>query len=166
MYVLESGIRVFQQKMRERNLLTRISYIQLYIKLMFVGLGNAEICLYIYTHIHTHAHTYMCVCLFVGLLMSSDYRSQLSFWSIKSRPSRLFSAIPKCNCTFSTLAGVYCSTFLGQLLCDILWTCPCHVNFFFVLTFRHRASCILGQAFHCSPENAFYIFNQQIYFII
>ena len=34
------------------------------------------------------------------------------------------------------------------------------------LTFRHRASCILGQEFHCSPENAFYIFNQQIYFII
>ena len=62
-----------------------------------------------------------------------------------------------------------------------------------VLTFRHRASCILGQAFHYSPESAFYIqcgsnmtatdlcvnkphksrsylnhlvFNQQIYFII
>ena len=35
-----------------------------------------------------------------------------------------------------------------------------------VLTFRHRASCILGQAFRYSPENAFYIFNQQIYFII
>ena len=34
------------------------------------------------------------------------------------------------------------------------------------LTFRHRASCILGQAFHYSPENVFYIFNQQIYFII
>ena len=33
-------------------------------------------------------------------------------------------------------------------------------------TFRHRASCILGQAFRYSPENAFYIFNQQIYFII
>jgi len=30
------------------------------------------------------------------------------------------------------------------------------------LTFRHRASCILGQAFHYSPENAFYILNQQI----
>ena len=29
------------------------------------------------------------------------------------------------------------------------------------LTFRHRASCILGQAFHYSPENAFYLFNQQ-----
>ena len=36
----------------------------------------------------------------------------------------------------------------------------------FPLTFRHRASCILGQAFHYSPENAFYIFNQQTYFII
>ena len=36
----------------------------------------------------------------------------------------------------------------------------------FALTFRHRASCILGQAFHYSPENAFYISNEQIYFII
>ena len=35
-----------------------------------------------------------------------------------------------------------------------------------LLTFRHRASCILGQAFHYTPENAFYIFNQQMYFII
>jgi len=34
------------------------------------------------------------------------------------------------------------------------------------LTFRHLASCILGQAFRYSPENAFYIFNQQTYFII
>ena len=34
------------------------------------------------------------------------------------------------------------------------------------LTFRHRASCIQGQAFRYSPENAFYIFNQQIYLII
>ena len=34
------------------------------------------------------------------------------------------------------------------------------------LTFRHRASCIQRQAFLFSPENAFYIFNQQIYFII
>ena len=34
------------------------------------------------------------------------------------------------------------------------------------LTFRHRASSLLGQAFRYSPENAFYIFNQQIYFII
>jgi len=34
------------------------------------------------------------------------------------------------------------------------------------LNFMHRASCILGQEFRYSPENAFYIFNQQIYFII
>ena len=34
------------------------------------------------------------------------------------------------------------------------------------LTFRHHASCILGQAFRYSQENAFYIFNQQIYFIL
>jgi hypothetical protein len=34
------------------------------------------------------------------------------------------------------------------------------------LNFRHRASCILGQAFRCTPENAFCIFNEQIYFII
>jgi len=34
------------------------------------------------------------------------------------------------------------------------------------LTFRHRASCILGQAFRYSPENDFCIFNQQIYFVI
>jgi hypothetical protein len=34
------------------------------------------------------------------------------------------------------------------------------------LTFRHRASSVLGQTFRYSPENAFYIFNQQIYFVI
>ena len=34
--------------------------------------------------------------------------------------------------------------------------------------FNLQAPCVLyiGQAFHYSPENAFYIFNQQIYFII
>ena len=35
-----------------------------------------------------------------------------------------------------------------------------------IVIFRHRASCILGQAFHYCPENVFYIFNHQIYFII
>ena len=34
-----------------------------------------------------------------------------------------------------------------------------HVEKRSILTFRHRASCILEQAFHYSPENAFYIFN-------
>ena len=46
-------------------------------------------------------------------------------------------------------------------------TCPCSESHSSAsLIFRHRASCILGQAFHYSPENAFCIFNQQIYFII
>ena len=36
----------------------------------------------------------------------------------------------------------------------------------FTLTFRHLASCFIGPAFRYSPENAFYVFNQQIYFII
>ena len=44
-------------------------------------------------------------------------------------------------------------------------SCP-HRSVYSSLTFRHRASCVLGQAFHYSPENAVYIFNQQIYFII
>jgi len=34
------------------------------------------------------------------------------------------------------------------------------------LTFMHRASSMLGQAFHNFPENAFYIFYQQLCFII
>ena len=41
-----------------------------------------------------------------------------------------------------------------------------YYKFFWILTFRHRASSILGQAFHYSTENSFYICNQQIYFII
>ena len=49
-----------------------------------------------------------------------------------------------------------------NMLRYVVWTCIIPI----VLTFRHRVSCILGQAFHYSPENAFYIFNQQIYFII
>ena len=34
--------------------------------------------------------------------------------------------------------------------------------------FNLLALCVLciGQAFRCSPENAFYVFNQQIYFIM
>ena len=42
----------------------------------------------------------------------------------------------------------------------------CQIHVKDSLTFRHRASSMLGQAFRYSPENAFYIFNQQIYFII
>ena len=51
-------------------------------------------------------------------------------------------------------------------VCNYFNVCSCSLSFPNNLTFRHRASCILGQAFHYSPKNAFYIFNQQIYFII
>ena len=54
---------------------------------------------------------------------------------------------------------VYCTQSWIYKLLIIRCTVP-------LLTFRHRASSILGQAFRYSPENAFYIFNQQIYFII
>ena len=57
-------------------------------------------------------------------------------------------------------------------ICRTVWNrmlhCQCFSDFILnmPLTFRHHASCILGQAFRYPPENAFYIFNQQIYFII
>ena len=53
----------------------------------------------------------------------------------------------------------------GQAPRDVSNMC-CHYFHEKRLTFRYRASSILGQAFRYSPENAFYIFNQQIYFII
>jgi len=61
-----------------------------------------------------------------------------------------------------------CRAFLGDGIYDIspLEELVIVAAFLLLLTFRHRASCILGQAFRYSPENAFYIFNQQIYFII
>ena len=51
------------------------------------------------------------------------------------------------------------------IVIPLVWTsldCLISICRYIQLTFRHRASCILGQAGHYSPENAFYIFNQQI----
>ena len=65
----------------------------------------------------------------------------------------------------SSLAGSQKSKGLAD---QALRICSSAKNFLImlhVLTFRHRASCILGKAFHYYPENAFYIFNQQINFI-
>ena len=46
---------------------------------------------------------------------------------------------------------------------SVVHTVSCQAD----LTFGHGASFLyIGQAFRYSPENAFYIFNQQIYFII
>ena len=60
--------------------------------------------------------------------------------------------------------SLFLSIYLSRPCCN-LRHCVC-VFSAATLTFRHSASCILGQELHYSPENAFYIFNQQIYFII
>ena len=57
-----------------------------------------------------------------------------------------------------------CDSVRRGVLCNLTECCtPVKLA---TLTFRHRASCMLGQAFRYSPENDFYIFNQQICFII
>ena len=58
-----------------------------------------------------------------------------------------------------------CGRYVVQLQIFELQKCKMQHRFL-LLNFRHRASCVLGQAFRYSPENAFCIFNQQIYFII
>ena len=81
-----------------------------------------------------------------------------------------------------TQAGLVCDFYLRDFalmqlanlqhfanLCDNFWFNTIwhrRYTIFFSLTFRNRVSSILGQAFRYSPQNAFYIFNQQIYFII
>ena len=66
--------------------------------------------------------------------------------------------LPVCSAVPQPTAPLYLKLSLTSHIKNTCWTS--------ILIFRHRASCILGQAFHYSPENAFYIFNQQIYFII
>ena len=81
--------------------------------------------------------------------------------------------LPKCNMFPASLFNNTCQfafTVLPSyfvLLCQPAVLCPAiKISTKTNLNFRHRASCILGQAFHYTPENAFYMFNQQIYFII
>ena len=87
----------------------------------------------------------------------------------------------RCACTTNWWTGTqYISFSHLHLTCKYVRWCPdywlaagtglnkrpARTNSTAHLTFRHRASCILEQVFRYSPENAFYIFNQQIYFII
>ena len=66
---------------------------------------------------------------------------------------------------FLLLKQVRCSRCLSKR--KRWWSIYCSlINKCTFINLWHRTSCILGQAFHYSPENAFYIFNQQIYFII
>jgi hypothetical protein len=112
---------------------------------------------------------------FKGIVYNIVYKNDLS-----PRTNSLSEAI-----TLPVVPPQQLNWFLGSPVCILdhiqneLWPCMfqcvtvivCHLQGLAVekssdLTFRHRASPILGQAFRYSPENAFYIFNQQIYFII
>ena len=114
----------------------------------------------------------VCRCLFIAKL--------LHMFRVSIAP--IIRSISNCNCSFwYTSYHVYQKL---QLQFDVLLmmgaidTRNMWSNFavnkhlhtvasrWILLTFRQGASCILGKAFHYSPENAFYIFNQQIYFII
>ena len=105
-----------------------------------------------------------------------------------------FHSFPTSRLNHSKICNLVWLSFLSRSFCCLLsrffvfldlYVILCHSTLFFcallesiiqyihgsvhrnsILTFRHRASSIQGQAFHYSPEKAFYIFNQQIYFII
>jgi len=66
----------------------------------------------------------------------------------------------------SPLMSAYCNHQYDCSLSTIFLVYHHHPLAYHFSNFRHRVSSILGQEFCCSPENAFYIFNQQIYFII
>ena len=78
-----------------------------------------------------------------------------------------FCDLPCVNCVFnnmvSTLVSVGNTVYLDTIKAESLKLSIWDNTELCSLTLRHRASSILGQAFHYSPEN---IFNQQIYFII
>ena len=76
-----------------------------------------------------------------------------------------------CNSAFLTCACFPCTVHLIMQYIEPVSEWSCWRMFIETwphseLTFRHRASSIWGKAFRYSPENDFYIFNQQIYFII
>ena len=100
-------------------------------------------------------NAYLCVQLF-HVLATVYYRSIFLFLhNMFHSPVSLFLHFRRENCFFFSNTNIITPKY-NLAICPWVWD----------LTFRHRASCILGQAFHYSPENAFYIFNQQIYFII
>ena len=74
-----------------------------------------------------------------------------------------------CSSTAKMVARMYLSGMLyahcRPYFLSAVWYTTTKLVFLVALNFRHRASCILGQAFHYCPENAFYIFNQQIHII-
>ena len=129
-----------------------------------------KLCISLAFIIRITMHTLLSIyCAFVGLNDKSQQPLYpLPYWESESKVS--------CNCSFTVhgnlifffdlhLALVFFSSYSLQQVTLIFWHCTNNERSG-ILTFRHRASSIQGQAFRYSPENAYYIFNQQIYFII
>ena len=86
--------------------------------------------------------------------VSFDFLPMIQYMRWSCNPS-CFLSVKLCLCHVS-LRSRWMPKYLAVSVCGLC--CP----------FNHYAPCILyiGQAFRYSPEKAFYIFNQQIYFII
>ena len=117
-------------------------------------------------HLNTLIDTIRCIgyiqwtiCKHMGLQVTKNYCEHIPEWVINVKSNTITRDIPVTTGKTNSLkmhniswCAMLCVTLFSIQLCT--------------LTFRHRASSIQGQAFRYSPENAFYIFNQQIYFII
>ena len=131
-----------------------------------------SVCLSVHTAVCNNLWTYDGICLKFIMMLGSLFTFAVIFHLGYNQTKVVDDCIWKLHCTevteweggqFICLCGVNAyEMFLSNVkspMSDILNTGIC-------LTFRHPESSILGQAFRYSPENAFYIFNQQIYFII
>ena len=153
----------------DRNLPSNTSYIRVFFFLIYSRVGSRNVRSF---YAHRNGST-----IFAFRLYSSQFSPQFrsKFFSKTYFTSALSSKLTSdlafpvrliCNNTMSVFqSSVMCSA-LGNCHQYFVKTTAYDVNLIISLTFKHRASCILGQAFHYFPENAFYIFNQQIYFII
>ena len=97
-------------------------------------------------------------CCWTGLVLVELWRTDLEPCFVTAH---IFKLLNYFNREVSIYSYIFYKKFVMFWLLNFVKYC-----FHLQLTFRHRAFSIQGQAFHYSPENAFYIFNQQIYFII
>ena len=103
-------------------------------------------------------HRYFLITLYFNRKTSVAGHKHLTVWHFHAKNTTKVTVVFLSN-------QQYVALYLNRL-CQSAFLGPPPTGSGISLTFRHCASCILGQAFHYSPENAFYIFNQQIYFII
>ena len=92
-----------------------------------------------------------------------DYGNKIGVWGV-SFLEMVVVTVSSMNFCWSFSRGWF-KTFVIEIIvqeipvhiCSVLFkSCHlCSLPSIFALTFRHRASCILGQAFHCYPENIF-----------